>query len=68
MFIVVVQVVVVVVVLALLLLQRLTDEAGHLALHPRLLPANQEPVISKRDVVMCRKCDDMLSDPSDEWV
>lgn len=41
-FIVVVQV-----LLALLLFQRLTYEASHLALHPRLLPSNQEPIISE---------------------
>lgn len=50
--IVVVQVLLV--LLALLLLQRLTYEASHLALHPRLLSSNQEPIILNCDVVMCR--------------
>lgn len=51
-FIVVVQVLLL--LLALLLLQRLTYEASHFALHPRLLPPNQKPIISKCDVIMCR--------------
>lgn len=49
-----VLIVVVQVLLALLLLQRLTYEASHLALHPRLLSSNQEPIISNCKVFMCR--------------